>query len=278
VADAASDLGLEKLDLAGVELFDTHAHLNSDEFSTTLSSVLERAYGAGVRQALVVGTTLASSRLAVELAAAHAGLFAAAGIHPNYCAEVVAGDWLEVERLFALPKVVAVGETGLDRYWDMVPFDTQQDYFDRHLRLAQRLDLPIVIHMRDCEADILAMLREATRRGPLRGIMHSFAGSAATAEECLGMGLHLSFAGMVTYKKMDELRRVAAAVPADRILVETDSPYLPPHPFRGRRPNEPAMVVHTAACVAAARGQSLFEFARMTTDNARRLFRVENAP
>jgi TatD DNase family protein len=277
VGNSASDLGIDTLDLAGVELFDTHAHLNSEEFSESLPDVLQRAASAGVRSMLVVGTTLASSRLAVELAAGHAPLFAAAGIHPNYCAEAGAGDWSEVERLFALPKVVAVGETGLDRYWDMVKFETQQDYFDRHLRLAQRLDLPIVIHMRDCEADMLAMLREATQRGPVRGIMHSFAGAAATAEECLSMGLHLSFAGMVTYKKMDELRRVAASVPADRILVETDSPYLSPHPFRSRRPNEPAMTVHTAACVAAARGQSLREFARQTTDNARRLFRVEGA-
>jgi TatD DNase family protein len=239
-----------------------------------LPEVLARATLASVRSILVVGTTLASSQRAIELAADHGGLFAASGIHPNYCAEAAEGDWEEVERLFARPKVVAVGETGLDRYWDMVKFDTQQDYFDRHLRLAQRLDLPVVIHMRDCEPDMLAMLREATRRAPLRGIMHSFAGAAATAEECLSMGLHLSFAGMVTYKKMDELRRVAASVPADRILVETDSPYLSPHPLRGRRPNEPALVVHTAACVAAARGQSLRELARQTTDNARRLFRV----
>jgi TatD DNase family protein len=274
VLDANRELGLETLDLAGVELFDTHAHLNSEEFSGNVPAVLARAELAGVRSILVVGTTLASSQLAIELAAAHRGLYAAAGIHPNYCAEAAAGDWAEVERLFALPKVVAVGETGLDRYWDMVKFDTQQEYFDRHLRVAQRLDLPVVIHMRDCEADMLAMLREAVRRAPLRGIMHSFAGAAATAEECLAMGLHLSFAGMVTYKKMDELRRVAASVPADRLLVETDSPYLPPHPFRGRRPNEPAMAVHTAACVAAARGQSLRELARLATDNARRLFRV----
>lgn len=274
MAEAAIDLGLDKLDLAGVDLFDTHAHLNSDEFAETLPAVLDRAALAGVRTMLVVGTTLASSQQAAALAARHVPLFASAGIHPNYCAEAAEGDWSAVEGLFALPKVVAVGETGLDRYWDMVRFDTQQDYFDRHLRLAQRLDLPIVIHMRDCEADVLEMLREATRRGPLRGIMHSFAGTAATAEECLGMGLHISFAGMVTYKKTDDLRQVAASVPADRILVETDSPYLSPHPFRGRKPNEPAMVVHTAACVAAARGQSLRELARQTTENARRLFRV----
>lgn len=274
MAEAAIDLGLDKLDLAGVDLFDTHAHLNSEEFAETLPAVLDRAALAGVRTMLVVGTTLASSQQAVALAARHVPLFASAGIHPNYCAEAAEGDWSVVEGLFALPKVVAVGETGLDRYWDMVKFDTQQDYFDRHLRLAQRLDLPIVIHMRDCEADVLEMLREATRRGPLRGIMHSFAGAAATAEECLGMGLHISFAGMLTYKKMDDLRQVAASVPADRILVETDSPYLSPHPFRGRKPNEPAMVAHTAACVAAARGQSLRELARQTTENARRLFRV----
>ena len=140
------------------------------------------------------------------------------------------------------PGVVAIGETGLDRYWDFTPFDMQQDYFDRHLRLSQERGLPFIVHMRDCDEDILVMLREAHRRGPLNGVMHSFTGSRAMAEECLAMGLYISFAGMVTYKKSDELRAIAAAVPDDRILVETDSPYLSPEPVRKIKRNEPAHV------------------------------------
>ena len=151
---------------------------------------------------------------------------------------------------------MGIGETGLDRYWKDVPFEMQQDYFDRHLRLSQERDLPLVIHTRECDADILAMLREAHSRGPLRGVMHSFTGAEETAAECVELGMYISFAGMVTFKKSDELRRIATTVPANRILVETDSPYLSPLPLRGKR-NEPANVVHTARVVAEARGQSL---------------------
>lgn len=253
------------------ELFDTHAHLDNDDFSGILPEVLERAARADVRTILTIGTTLESSRRAVDLASRHDPLYAAVGIHPNYCAESAAGDWQAVVELVAAPRVVAIGETGLDRYWDIVKFDVQQDYFDRHLQLAQQRDLPIVIHMRNCESDVLEMLRKAVRRGPVRGIMHSFTASEATAVECLELGLHISFAGMVTYKKSDELRRITRLVPDDRILIETDSPYLSPHPHRGRRPNEPALVVHTAACVAEARGTTLEQLARLTTRNARRL-------
>jgi TatD DNase family protein len=171
------------------------------------------------------------------------------------------------------PEVVALGETGLDLYWKDTPLPQQQDYFDRHIRLSQQTGLPLVIHQRECAAEILAMLREARQRGPLRGIMHSFTGDEAMAAECVDLGLHISFAGMVTFKKSDDLRRVAAVVPADRLLVETDSPYLSPHPHRGQRPNEPALVVHTAACVAEARGMPLDELARLTTANALALLR-----
>jgi TatD DNase family protein len=149
----------------------------------------------------------------------------------------------------------------------------QQDYFDRHLRLAQQRDLPFVVHTRESDVDVLVMLREARTRGPLRGIMHSFTGTTETAAECVALGLHISFAGMVTFKKSDALRAVAVTIPADRILVETDSPYLSPHPLRGKR-NEPANLVHTATCLAEARGESPAEFAAQATANARGLFRL----
>jgi TatD DNase family protein len=148
----------------------------------------------------------------------------------------------------------------------------QQEYFDRHLRLSQQRDVPFIVHMRDCGDEIVAMLRTAHDRSPLRGVMHSFTGDEALAEQCLELGLYISFAGMVTYKKSDELRRVAASIPDDRLLIETDSPYLSPHPKRGQRPNEPALVVHTAECLAEVRGASLESLAEQTTENARRLF------
>lgn len=255
-------------------IFDTHAHLDQEEFNEDRDEVVARAAAAGVSQILSVGVTADSSEATLELAARWPGVYAAVGIHPNYCAKAASDDWQRVEALIGKPKVVALGETGLDRHWDYSPFPLQQDYFDRHLRLSQQVNLPFIVHTRDCEADVMAMLREARSRGPLRGIMHSFTGDAAMAAECVALGLHISFAGMLTYKKSDALRQTAATVPADRLLVETDSPYLAPHPLRGKR-NEPANVVHTLTCLAEVRGSSAAEWAAQTAANAQRLFGLD---
>ena len=252
---------------------DTHAHLDDDQFDKTRDVVIQRALAAGVSTIVTVGTTVASSETCVRLARNYPTLFAAVGIQPNHAGQAAAGDWERIVRLVNEPFVVALGETGLDRYWDFAPFDVQQDYFDRHLRLAQARDLPVVIHMRDCAEDVLAMLREARQRGPLRGVMHSFSGDAETARQCVEIGMHVSFAGMVTFKKSQALREVARSIPDDRILIETDSPYLSPEPKRGRQPNEPAWLVHTAACLANVRGMDLAQFADLTMANAARLFR-----
>jgi TatD DNase family protein len=258
-----------------VELVDTHAHLDQEEFDADRPQVIDRATSAGVTAIVAIGTTGASSATVVQLAAEHSSLFAAVGIQPNYCAEAGDDDWQRIVDLAASPGVVAIGETGLDRYWDHTPFDVQRDYFDRHIGLAARTNLPFVVHMRNCGDDILAALRTAhDRHGRLSGVMHSFTGDAALAAACVELGLYISFAGMVTFKKSADLRTVAAAVPADRLLVETDSPYLSPEPHRGKR-NEPAYVAHTAACLAAACGASIEDFAAQTTANARRLFRLE---
>jgi TatD DNase family protein len=257
-----------------MQLFDTHAHLDQPEFDDDRAEVIARAAAAGVQNIVAIAISADTSQVCVDLAAEYEGVFAAVGMQPNYLVDAQAGDWGRVVQLINQPGVVAIGETGLDRYWDFTPFDVQQDYFDRHLRLSQQCGLPFVVHMRDCDEDILVMLREAHRRGPLFGVMHSFTGSRAMAEECLSMGLYISFAGMVTYKKSAELRAIAAAVPADRILVETDSPYLSPEPVRKVKRNEPAHVVHTAACLAEVRGTTLDELAAQTTANARRLFKV----
>ena len=252
-------------------LFDTHAHLDQEEFSADLPEVIARASEAGIVQIVAVGTTAASSAAAIEIAAAHGTVLAAVGIQPNYCGQAVPEDWDRVVALADSPHVVAIGETGLDCYWDYSPLEVQRDYFDRHLRLSQERNLPFIVHTRESDAAVIEMLEQAASRGPLRGIMHSFTGSAETAARCIELGLHISFAGMVTFKKSGELRAVAATIPAERILIETDSPYLSPHPLRGKR-NEPANVVHTAACLAEARGEELAEFCAQTTANAQRLF------
>jgi len=257
-------------------LFDTHAHLTDEQLAPGMAGVVERAAAAGVTRILAVGTTAASSQDCLAAAERFPGVWASAGIHPNHAAGAAEGDWEAVARLIENPKVVALGETGLDLYWKDTPLGVQQDYFDRHIRLAQATGLPLIIHLRETAAEIAAMLREARSRGELRGVMHSFTGTAEQAAEFLDLGLLISFAGMVTFKKSGDLRAVAASVPAERLLVETDSPYLSPEPLRGKRPNEPARVVHTAECLAGERGLRIEEFASLTTANARKLFsRVE---
>lgn len=258
-------------------LFDTHAHLDQEEFDEIRDDVISRAAAANVNHIVCIGTTATASRKCLEIAARYDAVTAAVGIQPNYVAEAAPGDWDEIVKMADAPWVVAIGETGLDRYWDYAPFEQQQDYFDRHMRLAQKRDLPFVVHMRDCDADIMKMLREAHQRGPLKGIMHSFTGNAEMAAECVDLGMHISFAGMVTFKKSQALRDCAATVPSDRLLIETDSPYLSPDPFRGKKPNEPARVLHTAQCLAEVRGVSLETLASQTTANAMQLFGLSSA-
>lgn len=257
-------------------LFDTHAHIDQEDFNLDRDAVIARAHEAGVETILAVGTTAQSSRFCVELAAKHAGVYAAVAIHPNYLAQAGANDWEAIVELASAPKVIAIGETGLDRHWDYTPFDVQQEAFARHIALAHERRLPFIVHMRDCEADILKALRAAhAKHGTLAGIMHSFTGDATMAAECMALGLHISFAGMVTYKKSQALRDCAATIPDDRLLVETDCPYLSPEPVRSIRRNEPAHVRFTAECLASVRGVSIDKLARLTTANARRLFRLD---
>lgn len=257
---------------AAIELIDTHAHLDDERLRDDLPEVLRRAGQAGVSRIVTIGTTAQDSLAGIMLVERFPVLAATVGIQPNNVAQAGPADWDAIVRLVARPEVTGVGETGLDRHWHDTPFPQQEDYFARHLDLARQQQLPVVIHCREAEADVVRMLRaDFDRHGPVRGVMHSFTGDAATAAACLAMGLYISFAGMVTYKNADALRAVAKAVPLDRLLVETDSPYLAPVPVRGRR-NEPAFVVHTAACLARLHEVDLAELARHCTRNARRLF------
>lgn len=252
---------------------DTHCHLNEDAFTSDQADAVQRAVAAGVRQMLVVGITLESSRRAVELAAQYPAVYAVVGIQPNYVAAALPTDFDDIVTLASSPKVVGIGETGLDRYWDHAPQELQREFFHRHLELARRTQLPFVVHCRDAEADVLEVLNQHAQHGPLHGVMHSFCGDHATADRCLELGLCLSFAGMVTFKRNEALRQVAKSVPDDRILVETDAPYLAPAPHRGKR-NEPAYVRHTCDFLADVRGVSRDQLAQLTTANARRVFQL----
>jgi len=256
-------------------LIDTHSHLFDDRFRKDLPAVLQRAAAAGLERVVCLGIDRESSLESVRIAQTYPLVVAAVGIQPNSAAAAKAGDWEKIVRLAETePRVVAIGETGLDRYWDKTPFPLQEDYFARHIELARRVGKPFVIHCREAEADVVKVLRmEFEKHGPVRAVMHSFSGDLATAKACLEMGLYISFAGMVTYPTAQTLRDIAKEVPLDRLLVETDCPYLAPQPVRGKR-NEPGYVTHTAALLAEVKSVPLATIEECTTRNAKALFGV----
>ena len=254
-----------------MRLFDTHCHLDEEAFVGDVEDVVARTLDEGLVGLATIGITADPSRAAVELAHRFPSVHAVVGIQPNYVAESSQADWETILELVTDPQVVAVGETGLDRYWDYSPIEDQAEMFRRHMQLAREHELPFVVHCREAEADVVTELEREAGHGPLNGIMHSFAGDARTATRCVELGMHISLAGMLTFKKNDSLRAAAAEVPLERLLVETDAPYLAPMPFRGKR-NEPAWVRYTAECLAEAKGISLEELAEATTENALRIF------
>ena len=256
-----------------MKLFDTHAHLDEEAFHPDRPETVQNALDAGVETILSIGITAESSQRAVDLAATFENVFAVVGIQPNYVAQMKPNDWELIETLATAEKVVGIGETGLDRYWDYAPIELQQEYFRKHIQLSRKRDLPFVIHCREAEADVIELLQQEANGVPFKGIMHSFCGSPETAVACLELGLHISFAGMLTFKKNDELRETAKQIPLDRLLVETDAPYLAPVPMRGKR-NEPAFVKYTCACLAELHQKTTEEMAEITTANARALFNI----
>ncbi len=258
---------------SSLELYDTHAHLTDRSFHDCFGRIITDAKAAGLVAINVVGFDAATSRAACDLATDHAGfLFATVGIQPNSVAEALPDDWTIIERLSDHDAVRGIGETGLDRYWKDTPWELQQDYFERHIELGRAKRLPLVIHMRECGQEIVDQLKPHATKGTILGVMHSYTGDWNVCKQCLDLGLMISFAGMITFKKSEELRDVAKRVPADRILIETDCPYLSPEPFRGKRPNEPSRVEHTLRCLATTRGVRPEELAAQTCRNARRLF------
>lgn len=257
-----------------MELFDTHCHLNDPQFAGRLQQILSDANQQGVHRMIAVGCDLESSQECVALAEqfAELGVFASVGIQPNYAHQAKDGDWEAILDLMDHPRVVAIGETGLDQYWDDCPIETQREFFELHCQASRDRSLPVIIHMRDCEDEMLRFVESQGKLGGFDGVMHSFTGSLDGMLRFLAHGLYISFAGMVTYKKSDALRKIATKVPTDRILIETDAPYLSPEPHRKIRPNEPRLVYHTAVSIAEQRNTPLDEFCRQTTSNALHLF------
>ena len=259
-------------------LIDTHCHLDFDWFDEDRDAVVERAQAAGVTQMVVPGLDLENCRTILALTEKYDGVFAAVGIHPNSSAEWQ-DNWVGVLRDLAQQhKVVAIGEIGLDYYWDKSPQAVHHRALTLQLELAAELNLPVIIHNREASADVIRLLSEAPQVGRDNpGVLHSFAADWDTAVAALNLGYYLGFTGPVTYKKADALRDIARKVPDDRILVETDAPFLTPHPYRGKR-NEPAYVAYVAEKLAEVRGVSTAVFAQQTTANARRLFSVNGNP
>jgi TatD DNase family protein len=252
-----------------IRLIDTHAHLALAHFGEDRGPALDRAAAAGVARMVEIGYDLPSSRAAIALAEAHPQIFAVVGVQPNHVAELTPG-WLdEVRALAAHPKVVAIGEIGLDYHWMKASPADQERVFREQLALARAIALPVVIHSREAQADTLRVLGDAARGQP--GVMHSFSGDWEYAQACLEIGFMLSFSGPVTFPKAAELHEAARLAPADMILTETDSPYLSPHPRRGQR-NEPANVRLVAERLAALRGVPLSELAAQVWRNAERIF------
>ncbi len=253
-------------------LIDTHAHVASSAFDEDRREVLQRARDAGVSEILCIGDTLDSSRAAIQLAEGESGLWATAGIHPHYAGEADPDFERLLKELLACPRVVAVGEVGLDYHYDFAPREVQQEVFRRQIRIALEAGMPLVIHNRKADEDVIAILQEEEAQ-QVGGVFHCFWGDQALAEKALELGFYIGVGGPVTFKKSDALRQVLKAIPRERLLVETDAPYLAPVPYRGRR-NEPAYVVETAKHLAALLEMELDELADVTTQNARRLFNL----
>jgi len=257
-----------------VPLIDTHAHIQVEDFSRDIDGVISRAREAGVDKVIVVGGAgaLSSNESGLKLCGRYPGLFASVGIHPHDALEVSREDFEGLRKLAEDPKVVAVGETGLDYYYEHSPRPLQRELFTRFIHMACDMGLPLIVHNRDAHREVAELIRNEGE-GDVSGVIHCFTGDWPAAQAFLDLGLYLSFTGIITFKNAGALREVVQRVPLDRLLVETDSPYLAPVPHRGKR-NEPAFVQHVVDVIAQVKGLSLDEVARTTTYNAQVLFGI----
>jgi TatD DNase family protein len=254
-------------------LFDTHVHLNAEQFNEDLEEVISRAKEAGVGRMVVVGFDRPTIERAMELVEQYEFLYASIGWHPVDAIDMKDEDLAWIEELSSHPKVVALGEMGLDYHWDKSPKDIQKEVFRKQIHLAKKVKLPIVIHNREATQDIVDILREEGAE-EVGGIMHCFSGSPEIAQECVDMNFYISLGGPVTFKNAKKPKEVAQEIPLERLLIETDCPYLAPHPNRGKR-NEPAYVKLVAEQIAELKGISLEEVETITTENANKLFNIK---
>lgn len=253
---------------------DSHCHVDLPEFRDDLEAVLERARRAGIAAAVTIGAggSMECNRRAVDLAESHPMIFATVGIHPHDAREASEEAIAEIERLARRERVVAIGETGLDFHYDHSPRPVQRETFARFIALARDLHLPLVVHVREAHGEAAAIL-EAEKAADVGGVIHCFSGDASVARRYLDLGFHLSFSGILTFPNAEPVRDAARAAPSDRILVETDAPFLAPSPFRGRR-NEPALTAVTLHALAAIRSEPVAALAETTRNNTARLFRL----
>jgi len=258
-----------------MELIDTHCHLTFEPLAGEVPAVVERSRAAGVVGWITVGTHLEDSRRAVELAGLHESMYATVGIHPHDAKDATPEVLAELKRLARSGKVVAVGETGLDYHYNLSKHPDQRRVFIAHLEMAKELDLPVVIHSREAFDETMEVL-DGHGDGLRGAVFHCFGGSTEQARQVLDRGYHISFTGVVTFKNADSTRGAALSVPLDRLMVETDCPYMSPEPMRKQRPNEPALMVHTARFLAELKGVDTDEFAHVTTATALEFFRLDS--
>ncbi len=252
-------------------LVDSHCHLDFPDFADERGQVIARALAAGVDYMVTISTRVKRFPAILDIAEAHAAVYCSVGTHPHNAAEELDVTSDELVRLSMHPKVVAIGEAGLDYFYDRSPREAQAESFRRHIAAARETGLPLVIHSRDADEDMAAILEEETGKGTFPFILHCFSSGPRLAETGVALGGYVSFSGILTFKKSDDLREIAKNVPRDRLLVETDAPYLAPQPFRGKR-NEPAYVAHTASVLGETIGVDASEIAAITTNNFFRLF------
>lgn len=255
-------------------LFDTHVHLNAEQYEDDLQEVINRALEKGVQNMVVVGFDEPAIKKAIQIAETYDFIYASVGWHPVDAIDMTDEHLAWIEELAQHPKVVALGEMGLDYHWDKSPKEVQKDVFRRQIRLARKVNLPIIIHNRDATEDVVTILKEEHVE-EVGGIMHCFTGSIEVAKQCMDMNMYISFGGPVTFKNAKKPKEVATELPLDKLLIETDCPYLTPHPFRGKR-NEPGYVSYVAEQIAELKGITYEELADITTANAKKLFGIND--
>jgi TatD DNase family protein len=252
-------------------LVDSHCHLDFDDFAGDLDGIVGRAQAAGIGRLVSISTRVKRREGLVAITDRFSDVYCSIGTHPHHAHEELDLTTADLVALTRHPKTVAIGEAGLDYHYDLSPREAQERGFRNHIAAARETGLPLVIHSREADADMAAILEEETGKGAFPAVLHCFTGGRDLAQRAVALGLFVSFTGILTFKKSDELRAIAAALPADRILVETDAPYLAPGRHRGKR-NEPAFVVETAKVLAETRNVTFDEIARQTTENFFRLF------